>query len=263
MAVDTLTMQTTIHGREFGLDVAGRGVLNLADGTQERVVSQNPVTGALNSPELQALVSVAGLAPLLGIYVGSWAGRPNAATHPEARAFITDIGLNGCWVISTGVRWRADGPVVLPGMLGGTYAKTDSNADWGVGWSCTLPAGFMGPTGRVVIEPAWTFPSSAPTKNLQIMVNGTFAVFSKSRTTTTGETPLVEIMNRGTTANQVAAYNGAGAYATGSPSVTVATGTINTETADVSFVARAQFPAAAATGETITLHKCNAIFYPG
>ena len=47
MPVDTITVQTTIHGIEFGLDASNRPVARLADGKQYGVVLHNPTTNEL------------------------------------------------------------------------------------------------------------------------------------------------------------------------------------------------------------------------
>jgi hypothetical protein len=47
MPVDTITVQTTLHGSEFGLDASNRPVSRLSDGKQYGVVLHNPTTGEL------------------------------------------------------------------------------------------------------------------------------------------------------------------------------------------------------------------------
>jgi hypothetical protein len=61
MPVDTITVQTTIEGYEFGLDVANRPVSRLSDGKQYGVVLHNPTTGELIGAN-GASVSGAGIA---------------------------------------------------------------------------------------------------------------------------------------------------------------------------------------------------------
>lgn len=47
MASDTITVQTTIEGIDFGLDAYNRPVSRLSDGRQYGVVLHNPLTGEL------------------------------------------------------------------------------------------------------------------------------------------------------------------------------------------------------------------------
>jgi len=52
MPVDTITIQTTIHGREFGLDVTGRPAYTLLDGSQE--YGATAANGGLNGFYMRA-----------------------------------------------------------------------------------------------------------------------------------------------------------------------------------------------------------------
>lgn len=230
------------------------------------VTSDAPTLDYVAVDQAGALKNRRTLAPVSGdgrpyAYVGPWAGRPNAALYPGYVAFITDVGF-GVVVASNGSRWTATGPVSLPGLNGGAATKSDLNTDWFPAWSATLPAGFMGPSGRVVLTPVVTFPNSATTKNIQVLANGTVQVFSKSRTTSTGESPYVEILNRGEVDKQLCPYSGTATFQTGGTSVTVSTGTINTDTTPLSLVLQVSWGTAGAGSNNISVESCPAVYYP-
>lgn len=158
----------------------------------------------------------------------------------------------------TGFGWR---PAQAFGLqpLRGDYTHTDAYADTGIAWHTTLPAGLLA-WGYVCFEPLVTFPSSASSKNIVLMVNGS-PFWSKTRTTSTHESPLIFVNARDT-----GVVNNP--YSTNSDHSSGGTGwvsnnyTINTITDPIELSLQVGFAAAGSGTESIVVRSVRARFHP-
>lgn len=96
-----------------------------------------------------------------------------------------------------------------------------------------LPDGIMGPNSALQIEPAFNWTSSANNKTITISVGqtlgGATTIFTRTRTTT-GDLPLIRMINRGVQNSQIEVFSGLGTYGTNSANFLVE----NTRTVDFS-----------------------------
>lgn len=78
-----------------------------------------------------------------------------------------------------------------------------------------LPAGSQGNNGTLRIEPSFSSNNSAGSKTISVKV-GAASAWVRSRTTTTGDQPLIALTNRGRQDRQIYAYSGNSTYSTAS-----------------------------------------------
>lgn len=127
-------------------------------------------------------------------------------------------------------------PIVATGP--GAYTQTTSPIDL---LTRTIPANSMGRNGYLIHQPAFLFPNNANNKVVSTVFGGA-NVFGKTRTTTTQETPLIDIRNMGVANRQSSAWGNSGGPATASTA-----GILNLSidtTADVSLISRGQLAVA-------------------
>lgn len=171
---------------------------------------------------------------------------------------VSGVGPSPVPFEKTGFGWR---PAQAFGLqpLRGDYTHTDAYADTGIAWHTTLPAGLLA-WGFIVIEPLVTFPSSASTKNIALKVNGT-SFWSKSRTTSTHEAPLIVVQARDTgVVNNPYVTNSV--HISGGTGFVAANQSLNTLTDPVELSLQVSFGAAAAGSESIVVRSVRARFHP-
>jgi hypothetical protein len=182
------------------------------DGQVASVVKFNPAT---NQPYV---LNAAGQVVALGGLVSTWAARPDPALTPGEFLHITDIGIGGSLWRSSGATWNPMSPITLASQTfnnPGFARKTDADTLEAVQWSMVLPGGLLGVDRCLEITPFWSFVGGVTTSKTVRITLGSSAPFSKNRTTSTLETPIVHIINRGAANSQVYPYNGAGTYGSG------------------------------------------------
>lgn len=127
-------------------------------------------------------------------------------------------------------------PIVATGP--GAYTQSTSAIDLA---THTITASSMGANGRVIVQPCWAFPNNANNKVISTTF-GASNIYAKTRTTSTQETPLIDVRNAGVTGRQFSAWANSGGPATASTSGFVRTA-IDT-TADVNCYIRGQLAVA-------------------
>lgn len=98
------------------------------------------------------------------------------------------------------------GPQIL--LVDATPASCSSTGVDEVLSSVVIPAGLLGPNAILRIEPAWIFSNSANAKIVSVKTAGGVTLFSRTRTTSASETPLIVAVNRGAVNSQVYPYAG-------------------------------------------------------
>lgn len=90
----------------------------------------------------------------------------------------------------------------------------------------TVQAGVMSLNGELIIEPAIQYPNSATSKTITISLAGT-SLYSRARTTSRSDAPLISLRNRGVANRQIAPYDPSSTYSVAAASAGVQY-TINT-----------------------------------
>lgn len=89
-----------------------------------------------------------------------------------------------------------------------------------------VPAGVMGPNSTLRVLPVWSYTNSANNKVIGVEVGtampGT-TIYMRTRTTTAGETPLIEVQNRGAKSSQISKYSSGSSYSTAQSSARLRT----------------------------------------
>lgn len=170
------------------------------------------------------------------------------------RALVYDIGINGSLWMSNGSEWRPIGPVVL--SVNTTAAvKTDTDTAWADLFQFVVPGNLMSSNSCIRVEPDFAFQSNATNKNLRVSF-GSAIPFSKTRTASSIETPVISITNRSKT-SQVYPLNSVGVRGVGG------TGTIPTSSVDTSqdqvISVSASWGTAGTGTNSIVLAKCVVI----
>lgn len=116
-----------------------------------------------------------------------------------------------------------------------------------------VPAGVMGPNSTLRVLPVWSYTNSANNKVIGVEVGtampGT-TIYMRTRTTTAGEMPLIEVKNRGVKSSQINKYSSGSSYST-AQAAAPSTHTIDFNQATKVFV----YGTLANVGETITLES--------
>lgn len=117
--------------------------------------------------------------------------------------------------------------------------------------SVYVPPALLGPNSRIEIRPTWSYTNSANNKTFAVKAGLTLGaattIYSRTRTTSAGEMPLIAIQMRGSLTTQLTPYSPAGNYSINTTAASVIT-------VDFSAGVFLFFSATLAnTGETITL----------
>lgn len=178
-----------------------------------------------------------------------WAERPSASEHPFRLMLVTDIGVSGSFWISNGSSWSPISPITLSAQYE-NVSKTDADDSELIAFTTVIPGGLMGNNRTLEVRPTVTYPSSAATKDIKCYFGG-FLAYSKSRTTTTLDAPVIEIINRNDATKQIMPYQGSAN--TGGPfNAAPATSSIDT-TLDQTLSIGLKWPVAASGVNSITL----------
>lgn len=175
-----------------------------------------------------------------------------AAPNLNRKVFVTDIGINGSEWVSNGTSWRPLNPIVLVAMHE-PEITTDASTDETDVFVYNIPAGLLSQSSLLRIYPAWTFPSSATTKEVKVYVGGGVP-FSKSRTTTTHEVPIVEMMTTDSASNAKFLLNPSGTYGSGQSGV-LPTSSLNLND-PIQIRATSRWGTAGTGTNSITFHRC-------
>ena len=98
----------------------------------------------------------------------------------------------------------------------------------------TIPPNIMGRAGCLTITPAFIIPSNANSKTTAVYF-GPSVLYAKTRTTSTQETPLIDVRNRGVTNRQFSAWATTAGPATSSSSGVVNLAIDTTASVDITF----------------------------
>lgn len=213
----------------------GRGTIFLDDSGN---VSVKKNDGSISSPpEVVSDQNIPSLKIRGDIYQMTlktdWANKPSASENPGVQIYVTDVGVNGSYWVSNGLRWNPIQDFTLfsnfyTTVSGGIPSNSITNSE-----ALTLatapdlvsfivPAGVMGIKNKIKIEPVFTMPSSAApdnfvgTKNTALLVNGS-SIFNKPRSATeTFVAPVAEIIAAGVTTKYAYPFNDLGNNTAGS-----------------------------------------------
>jgi hypothetical protein len=133
-------------------------------------------------------------------------GWPNNFVQGVYNALGSLIGIEGGGVTYSLIQY----PVQLLKSSGTAVSSTTTGAD-DVLASYVVPAGTMGVNSQLQIEPCWDHNSSANNKILKVIVGGV-TVFTRTRTTSLRDCPLVILMNKNSLTSQIAPYDSQAAY---------------------------------------------------
>lgn len=136
----------------------------------------------------------------------------------------------------------------------GVPSSVTGTADETVLFSCYVPPTLIGPNSRIEIRPSWNYTNSANNKVLAVKVGtslgGATTLYTRTRTTSNAESPLIVQQMRGSLASQTRPYSGTGSYTT-SVGTAPETGTIDYSLGQTIYITGDL----ANTGETITLES--------
>lgn len=138
------------------------------------------------------------------------------------------------------------GPCTIIGQSAAAITHTGTTSETTLA-TITIPAGAMGPNGRIEIDVLWSYPSSANSKTFRQKFGATTITTSVVSTGLALRTSAL-VANRGATNSQVASPNFAASFGA-SPSVGVTTSAIDT-TAAVNITLTAQL---GVSTDTVTL----------
>lgn len=184
--------------------------------------------------------------PLSGGYSwGCYMYFPAGAVYSGSAAGMYYVVMNS---VSTGTIYNdiySGGQPSIPAtptpiVAAGPGAYTQTTAQISLTWQ-TLGANSLGVSGRLMVQPCFVFPNNANNKVTSVYFGGS-VVFAKTRTTSTQETPLVDIRSRGVATRQISAWATSSGPATSSTA-----GVVNTAidtTADVIVSMRGQLAVA-------------------
>jgi hypothetical protein len=108
----------------------------------------------------------------------------------------------------TGVAPRIPGDALVPFVTTGPGAYTQAVTLIDA-LTYKLPANCMGNYGSLLFQPIYAFPNNANSKTLVVTLAGT-QIYSKARTTSVAEYPLIDLHNRGVKTRQISAWSGNG-----------------------------------------------------
>jgi len=170
--------------------------------------------------------------PANAVYSGSTAGFWYVVMSSNAAGTIyADRYTSGSPTIPTS-------PTAIAATGPGAYTQSTSAIDM---VTYTITANSMGKNGRLIVQPCWIFPNNANNKTISTTF-GASNIYAKTRTTSTQETPLIDVRNRGVATRQFSAWANSGGPATASTS-----GVVNTAidtTADANCYIRGQLAVA-------------------
>jgi len=121
-------------------------------------------------------------------------------------------------------------PIVATGP--GAYTQTTGSEITLM--TITMPPNIMGKMGVLTITPAYVYPNNANSKTLAVYFSSS-VLYAKTRTTSTQETPLIDVRNRGVTNRQFSAWATSAGPATSSTSGVVNMAIDTTLAVDITF----------------------------
>lgn len=102
----------------------------------------------------------------------AYASLPAASANRGQEAFATDVGASGAFVVSDGTRWKPKGGLLSLFQNNTPFALTGTTVETTV-YTVPVPAGLLGPSGRLEFDSAWTNTANGTTKLAPIRINGT------------------------------------------------------------------------------------------
>lgn len=144
-------------------------------------------------------------------------------------------------------------PLVLTLASTGVIASVTGTVSETALRTIPIPDGAMGANSRLVIKPVWQYTNSANNKIIAVKIGaslgGATTYYTRTRTTSNAEMPLIEIVNRGAVNSQVILYGQSGGYAVAQAANNI-TATYDFATASTNIYVTGTL---ANTGETIQL----------
>jgi hypothetical protein len=148
--------------------------------------------------------------------------------------------------------WQNENPAVITlASTGVITTVTGTTAETAL-YTVAIPNGIMGPNSAMRIEPAWSYTNSSNSKSLRLRIGATMAgpiVYDRTRNTSSLESPLIVLINRGVQNVQVNVYAPTGSYGNNAPNF-VGTNAFDFAAAGLNFYVTGQLTN---TGESISL----------
>ena len=228
---------------EITCTAAGRALIDDADAAAQRTTLGLAIGTNVQAydAELAAIAALASAANKLAYFTGSGAAALADLTA-AGRALIDDADAQAqCATLGT---WRVLAQSAVASSITGTLAKTALA-------TVHVPAGAIGPNGRLRVSTQWTTTANTNSKTLTFELGTTaFLNFTQNGATSGGYRDQREIANRNSQSSQACWRASQAPFGTGIVSL-AAGGTIDTSiTQDVIF-----YGTLANTGDTITLES--------